>query len=90
MKVLKQEIVSILNTMTCQEIATTDITLKAIGLDSFDRINLLLELENKYGIKFDDITFDKISTKSITIDNVIDMVNKEFQYNQIGDSPVCV
>lgn len=48
----------------------TNLKFKELGLDSLDIVELLLQLEEEYGVHFDDVDMTNIDTVQDLLDNI--------------------
>ena len=51
----------------------TSLNFKELGLDSLDIVELLLQLEEEYGIHFDDVDMSNI----VTVQDLLDSIEKQ-------------
>lgn len=51
----------------------TSLKFKELGLDSLDIVELLLQLEEEYGIHFDDVDMNNI----VTVQDLLDSISKQ-------------
>lgn len=68
-----EEIKSKLATVLKVEELDTSANFKELGLDSLDIVELLLQLEEEYGIHFDDVDMTNI----VTVQDLLDSIEKQ-------------
>ncbi len=69
----REEIKARLAELSHRESVDEAIAIRELGLDSLDVVETLLELEEKYGVAFDDIDMSKL----VTVKDLLDAIESK-------------
>ena len=69
----REEIKARLAELSHRDSVDEAIAIRDLGLDSLDVVETLLELEEKYGVAFDDIDMSKL----VTVKDLLDAIESE-------------
>lgn len=71
----REEIKARLAELSHRESVDEAIAIRELGLDSLDVVETLLELEEKYGVAFDDIDMSKL----VTVKDLLDAIESKLK-----------
>lgn len=68
---LKQEVIASFSKIAKNKEVTLESKVKDLGLDSLDIVDLLMDMEEKYGIEFD----NEEMVSLVTVEDVVNAIN---------------
>ena len=71
----REEIKTRLAELSHRESVDESVAIRDLGLDSLDVVETLLELEEKYGVAFDDIDMSKL----VTVKDLLDAIESKLK-----------